>query len=100
MLRDSVGDSSVFCLNSIVLGIEKKDQGGKVLIDFFSVDDLIHIREVFMRQGQSKGIAIEPSASAEANAGASVSIEATAPVGAPQTETEEIDLYSIKNFTV
>ena len=80
--------------------IEKKDQGGKVLIDFFSVDDLIHIREVFMRQGQSKGIAIEPSASAEANAGASVSIEATAPVGAPQTETEEIDLYSIKNFTV
>src|ERR1700733_10422760 len=26
--------------------IEKKDQGGKVLIDFFSVDDLAHIRNV------------------------------------------------------
>ena len=36
--------------------IERKDQGGKVLIDFFSVDDLAHIRSVF--SSSRSGVAV------------------------------------------
>lgn len=70
--------------------IEKKDQGGKVLIDFFSVDDLAQIRAAFSK-------AAEPSA-----------VQAPAPApetpqAQPQEEKKEEpqdDLYSIRNFTV
>lgn len=76
--------------------IEKKDQGGKVLIDFFSVDDLVHIREVFTRQQQMPEKTIETVIGADA---ASISPVADTPATPPPTEPEE-DLYSIKNFTV
>ncbi|MDO8522272.1 MAG: ParB/RepB/Spo0J family partition protein [bacterium] len=77
--------------------IEKKDQGGKVLIDFFSVDDLVHIREVFTRQQQIP----EDASEAVADTGTvAASIEVVAPTAAPQAPEPEEDLYSIKNFTV
>lgn len=56
--------------------IEKKDQGGKVLIDFFSLDDLVHIREVFSRQNGR--------AATQATAGAAHE----APPGLPSTPAE------------
>ena len=76
--------------------IEKKDQGGKVLIDFFSVDDLIHIREVFTRQEQMKVGVVDVVVETDVP---SIAAGTETPVTPPQTEPEE-DLYSIKNFTV
>ena len=76
--------------------IEKKDQGGKVLIDFFSVDDLIHIREVFTRQEQMKVGVVDVVVETDVP---SIAAGTETSVTPPQTEPEE-DLYSIKNFTV
>ena len=106
--------------------IEKKDQGGKVLIDFFSVDDLVHIREVFTRQHQAAKPAQTESHVANPETVPSSNANTLAPVAAKETpnqaqspepaqaktteggspdssqseEVREDDLYSIKNFTV
>lgn len=78
--------------------IEKKDQGGKVLIDFFSVDDLVHIREVFTRQQQAPVASAVPVA--EQTDAPEIIVAVDAPAAVAQQEPEEVDLYSIKNFTV
>lgn len=71
--------------------IEKKEQGGKVTIDFFSVDDLAHIRRMLSTQAESASADTNPLPTAEAGAPPE-----------PLTKQEEPpqDLYSIKNFTV
>ena len=75
--------------------IEKKDQGGKVLIDFFSVDDLAHIRAMLSKERETAQT-VEPSRPETAEA----------PAARPQTSVqdekrkEEEDLYSINNFTL
>lgn len=71
--------------------IEKKEVGGKVLIDFFSPDDLAALREVLARR-QQKGDA----AAALASEGVEVP-ESSAPV---EPETPAEDLYSINNFSL
>jgi ParB family chromosome partitioning protein len=88
--------------------IEKKDQsgGGKVLIDFFSVDDLAHIREMISRLNNQ----IQPVAEMQQNAPAEqVSEPAVMETPsspempsspAPQENTENDDLYSISNFSL
>lgn len=65
--------------------IEKKDKGGKVLIDFFSVEDLAHIREMFGHKNiiEQKGETSSPE---------SQNVE--------QKNPPEDDLYSISNFSV
>jgi len=76
--------------------IEKKDQGGKVLIDFFSVDDLAHIRQV-LSHAENTQVASTPMMAP------SPSAEAPQP---QETEKNELpkpsdnDLYSISNFSV
>ncbi len=70
--------------------IEKKEQGGKLLIDFFSADDLAQIRKLI---ASAQNPAPAP-ASAEAPAAA-----AEGPAPAQQNAPEE-DLYSIRNFSV
>ncbi|MEK7106684.1 MAG: ParB/RepB/Spo0J family partition protein [Patescibacteria group bacterium] len=78
--------------------IEKKDNGGKVLIDFFSVEDLVHIREVFTRQQPVQAGTVEVAVETDAPAIIAV---ADVPVVPPRAVPEpEEDLYSIKNFTV
>ncbi len=80
--------------------IEKKDQGGKVLIDFFSVDDLAHIREVLSRRNQgakAESVSLEEPASAPVIPAEDAALGAPA---APASEGPEDDLYSIKNFSV
>lgn len=69
--------------------IEKKEQGGKVLIDFFSADDLAALRDILAKREA-------------ANVSAGLSPEAAAAIPEPQPEPEppEEDLYSVKNFTV
>ena len=73
---------------------EKKDQGGKVLIDFFTVDDLAHIRAALSKKDEASGIPATADAIEEAPASLAEVHER------PVSKQEEDDLYSIKNFTV
>lgn len=74
--------------------IEKKDQGGKVLIDFFSVDDLEQIRAVLSRQMERP---------ADTPAAAPNPKPPVPPILEPEPQKvaeKEDDLYSINNFSV
>jgi len=74
--------------------IEKKEPGGKVLIDFFSVDDLAQIRSVIT------GVKMMEMESVAAPVAEALTEVMPAPI-APLTETpSEEDLYSVKNFSV
>ena len=78
--------------------IEKKEQGGKVLIDFFSVDDLAHIRAMF-----SKEAAVpppEPPQAPEPQSAPQAEAEVKAERGNPSVPSGQDDLYSISNFSV
>ncbi len=83
--------------------IEKKDQGGKVLIDFFSVEDLAHIRSMLSKEREAMASAtVMPQSGEEAPAslpdtasGEPASVEAAA-----KEKKEEDDLYSINNFSL
>lgn len=66
--------------------IEKKEQGGKMTIDFFSPEDLAHLC-MKLNRGQ------------EAAAAAAEQVPLKTPVEAPQ-DTPPDDLYSVKNFSV
>ena len=80
--------------------IEKKEQGGKVLIDFFSVDDLAHIRHILSKPQQpTPQPPSQPSKEAEPSA--TPPEVPVSPQPAPSSpETPENDLYSISNFSV
>ena len=82
--------------------IEKKDQtgGGKVLIDFFSVDDLAHIRELISRISQQAASEIpsEPQTVPAPSASSESEHTETLPDTPPQNQAD--DLYSISNFSV
>lgn len=73
--------------------IEKKEKGGKMIVEFFSVEDLAHIRHLINRKD-------EPSTLTPAEA----MQEATPPEIAtelpPEPEGPADDLYSARNFTV
>ena len=82
--------------------IEKKEQGGKVLIDFFSVDDLAHIRSMLAHTQVAHPV---PSMKAVAEGDALVAGETPSaapeePIKIPEQQKEDDDLYSIKNFSV
>lgn len=83
--------------------IEKKEQGGKVLIDFFSVDDLAQIRAV-LSGIQIKAPTIEAPVGDTGGALATESQEIPEAVGVERQsvseQDKEDDLYSIKNFSV
>ncbi len=76
--------------------IEKKNQGGKVLIDFFSVDDLANIRAVFSRQAGAP----VPSVSVGTPPAAEVPAPEVQQAPAENPPKQEDDLYSISNFSV
>ena len=78
--------------------IEKKEQGGKVLIDFFSVDDLAHIRAVF---SEAKTASIQQSVPSDTPAPSSALSQETAPSPAPKAQaSDDNDLYAASNFSV
>lgn len=74
--------------------IEKKENGGKVLIDFYSVEDLAHIRDMISRiQGQTIALSTQ------------LSQEQIEPQPEPLPEetpssSQDDDLYSISNFSL
>jgi len=71
--------------------IEKKDQGGKLLIDFFSADDLAHIRKMLSMERGTPPIAPQPEAPA---------VPPETPLPEQKPEGDSDDLYSISNFSV
>lgn len=90
--------------------IEKGNNGGKVLIEFFSVEDLAHIRDVIAKQfeAQAAQAAAVPAEPIPTDATPEMMPQAEAPVLEEQrmetpanvpTEPEP-DLYSVRNFTV
>jgi hypothetical protein len=89
--------------------IEKKHEGGgKVLIDFFNVDDLVHIRSIFAQQ-RAADVRPEPQAApgatspAEAETPSEVAAEKPIEQGSDskaELATGQDDLYSISNFSV
>ncbi|MDP2648858.1 MAG: ParB/RepB/Spo0J family partition protein [Patescibacteria group bacterium] len=95
--------------------IEKKQDGGKVLIDFFSVDDLSHIREVLARTKDKVSAPVSetsevgsPEARSEAGPGAAEAgpdspgddSHEEAAVPKEKEESSDDDLYAISNFSV
>ena len=80
--------------------IEKKDQGGKVLIDFFSVEDLAHIRSIISRERVAQSD-VSPQPGEVTNPESGASTTGTAPSNNPSNQKkEEEDLYSINNFSL
>jgi ParB family chromosome partitioning protein len=74
--------------------IEKKEQGGKVLIDFFSADDLAHIREMLARVEAGQTPHADVAAAEEPQS------EPEAPVAPATPERPDDDLYAVSGFTV
>ena len=72
--------------------IEKKEQGGKLLIDFFSPEDLANLRAMLANRSLTSMAGANPAASDAPAA------PPQAPVAA-QKESDE-DLYSISSFSV
>ena len=93
--------------------IEKKDQGGKVLIDFFSVDDLAHIRAMLNNGAEKESIPpvaadipepeitpVEPASSVSEEPLPSDPTSESAKNTDAAAAGQGSDLYSIRNFTV
>lgn len=76
--------------------IEKKEEGGKVTIDFFSVDDLAHIRKMLTHIELGS---VSPKMPASEPAEIAGETKPAVDVGG-KTGSQQEDLYSIRNFTV
>ncbi len=79
--------------------IEKKEQGGKVLIDFFSVDDLAQIRTILSRGRETHVDARHESQTSAAPVSDDGESQPAATLKQPEPKQED-DLYSISNFSV
>lgn len=82
--------------------IEKKNEGGKVLIDFFSVDDLAHLRKIFSEKQVlevAENDAVSPSSAPSASPSEANNETDTEKAEKPVSEAQD-DLYSIRNFSV
>jgi hypothetical protein len=83
--------------------IEKKDNGGKVVINFFTNDDLRHILELIEAKGGAAALSGIATAASIADSTLDTSV---IPEGAPIDDStpadakEDEDLYSIKNFSL
>lgn len=77
--------------------IEKKENGGKVLIDFYSVEDLAHIRDMISRI-QDRALEVPEKGSQEPQTqNLPEQPQKDIPVEPPR---QDDDLYSISNFSV
>jgi ParB family chromosome partitioning protein len=79
--------------------IEKKDTGGKVLIDFFSPEDLTALCLALTAQ-QAATSSAQPEEAPAVQPEAAAASEAQAAPPAAQKEKESEDLYSLKDFTL
>jgi ParB family chromosome partitioning protein len=79
--------------------IEKKDTGGKVLIDFFSPEDLTALCLALTKQ-QAAAAPAQPEEVPVVQPEVVAQPETQAAAPAPQKEKESEDLYSLKDFTL
>jgi ParB family chromosome partitioning protein len=79
--------------------IEKKDTGGKVLIDFFSPEDLTALCLALTAQ-QAAAAPAQPEAAPAAQPETTAQPEEQAAPPPAQKEKESEDLYSLKDFTL
>lgn len=90
--------------------IEKKEQGGKVLIEFFSPEDLSHLRAMLSQErGEALAHAGEAPQDATHEPGTQAAPQgqedapaeqAEEPQPAPQRDEHDDDLYALSNFSV
>lgn len=74
--------------------IENRPKGGRLLIEFFSPEDLSNIIAAFAaKQEEAIAALVGPEAQAESDA-------QTPPVDAPSTNKPEDNIYSVSNFSV
>jgi hypothetical protein len=78
--------------------IDQKEQGGKIVIDFFSPDDLRMIFDM-IEKGQVPGAVLSQSSVATSPI-MSASPTADAPIDDSNKQDSDEDLYSIKNFSI
>lgn len=79
--------------------IEKRPQGGRLLIEFFSPEDLTHIVSAFAQEAGLK-LAEADAKLEEAVPGADVAAESPVPGEEAPAQKPDEDLYTVKNFTV
>jgi ParB family chromosome partitioning protein len=79
--------------------IEKKDQGGKVLIDFFSVDDLAHIRNILSMVNEVSQATSPQETPPDVPTPEQLSSSEQNPLDGSKDSGQD-DLYSISNFSV
>lgn len=72
--------------------IETHAEGGRLLIDFFSSDDLSHLAAALAHEEEEKEVTTYPNTT-------QLEIEDPVPAAAPEESADE-DLYSVTNFTV
>lgn len=90
-LRDSLGTR---------VHIEKREHGGKILIDFFSTDDLLGILSILeSKEKRSPSEMIDRQLARIKAEHAPVAPAVSAPLETASDEDEE-ELYSVRNFTV
>lgn len=77
--------------------IEKKEQGGKLLIDFFSADDLAHIRKLLAHANEMQQQKPTPEPQGEVLSQETLTNDSAQEL---VQRKEEDDLYSISNFSV
>lgn len=70
--------------------VENRPQGGRLLIEFFSPEDLTHIMEIISKEKQNSVVDAEATLEKAAE-----EVAKTNP-----TETTDEDLYSVRNFSV
>ena len=76
--------------------IEKKNEGGKVMIDFFSADDLANLKRILAEQGAF----VLPSPAVPVANPENVAAEATPPAPVAPAPEPEDDLYSVSGFSL
>ncbi|MCR4279638.1 MAG: ParB/RepB/Spo0J family partition protein [Candidatus Zambryskibacteria bacterium] len=82
--------------------IEKRDEGGRVSIDFFNKDDLRALLERIAREGESDNKPIETASPEKVVEDAPILTEEEKIVAedVPKTEEDDESLYSVQNFSI
>ena len=84
--------------------IEKKNDGGKVMIDFFSPEDLIHLKKLFAERVPQPTMLPSEQQAVDAVSIPQPAVESVPvlppPAPTPEPEKPDDDLYSVSNFSL
>ena len=80
--------------------IESRPQGGRLLIEFFSPEDLSHIAAILATQEETVTQEADQPAADAKEPEVVANTTQLPPLEAPKAPVIEEDLYSVRNFTV